>query len=266
MSDSQLSIHQPVYPQEPSRQGSSAEDNHETVETVPTASQTPSTIEIDGKSYTEDQLKSFIGEGLRQADYTRKTQELARQREQLQSDYQARLDELETLKAEMSSRTIAASPEGEDEISQIKREIRSVKDELKAELTRDRQQREKDLAVIQAEGELEQALDAFEGQPFFNREEMEHVMNVQGLKPHQAQVAYNYLYGARIGQEYGRIQAIRQGASARPPMGANESSISPGFTALDQIAKNSESLYQANGRMRSMKDFTRMALNDPEIP
>ena len=39
---------------------------------------------IDGKAYTEDQIKEYIGGGLRQADYTKKTQELADKRKELE--------------------------------------------------------------------------------------------------------------------------------------------------------------------------------------
>lgn len=42
------------------------------------------TFELDGKAYTESQLKQFVSGGLRQDDYTRKTQELANQRKEVE--------------------------------------------------------------------------------------------------------------------------------------------------------------------------------------
>lgn len=269
MSDTQFSAKSPVYPQVESRQGSTSSDEPEAEANVLSTSETPNHIEIDGKSYTEEQLKTYIGSSMMKADYTRKTQDLARQREELANQYQSKLDELESLKADLlTQKSGNHTPEGDDEISRIMREIHAVASEVKdvkREFQKDREQSAKDLATIRADTELEEALDSFEGKPFFNRDDMKHAMTTNGLKAYQAQLAYNYLYGARIGQEYGRLQAIKQGASARPPMGGSGSSISPGFATMDQLA-NSESLYQANGRMKGMKDITKMALTDQEIP
>ena len=55
-----------------------------TVETdTPEVPETPTTYDIDGESYTLEQLREFKQGHLRQDDYTRKTQELARMREEL---------------------------------------------------------------------------------------------------------------------------------------------------------------------------------------
>ena len=59
------------------------QENSEDVNTQPTETIT-NEIEIGGEKYTLDEIKEFRQGYLRQSDYTRKTQELARQRKEMQ--------------------------------------------------------------------------------------------------------------------------------------------------------------------------------------
>ena len=61
-------------------QPASREGETEAAASAPTSTATPDRVEIDGQTYTLDELKGGL---LRQSDYTRKTQEIAKERERL---------------------------------------------------------------------------------------------------------------------------------------------------------------------------------------
>lgn len=66
---------------EPSDDYNEPEETEEDITDEPEES--PTTFNIDGEDITIDQIKEWRNSGLRQSDYTRKTQELARQRAEL---------------------------------------------------------------------------------------------------------------------------------------------------------------------------------------
>lgn len=78
------------------------------VVTEPVVETTP-TYEIDGEKFTIDQIKEWKQNGLRQSDYTRKTQELAQMRK-----------ELEELGTEIP---VSETPSDLDRIAKIEREL-----------------------------------------------------------------------------------------------------------------------------------------------
>ena len=71
--------------------GTQAEDKEEpTTQEAPTeAPSAPSYLELDGEKYTHEQIKTWRESGLRQDDYTRKTQELSTQRKQFENQLAA---------------------------------------------------------------------------------------------------------------------------------------------------------------------------------
>lgn len=65
-------------------QPSDAQDSNVTENMEDSSAGNESAFEIGGKKYTEKQIQDYISSGLRQDDYTRKTQELANQRKEVE--------------------------------------------------------------------------------------------------------------------------------------------------------------------------------------
>lgn len=90
-------------------------------------------IEIGGKKYTPDQLQEYISGGLRQDDYTRKTQELANQRKEVEMLAKlAKEDPTQFLK--LSGGEAKAKPEFDDpleaELYDVKNSTQSLEQKM----------------------------------------------------------------------------------------------------------------------------------------
>jgi hypothetical protein len=264
MSDSQLTAHQPVYPQEQAATPSS--DNAALSQAA--IPEIPQAIEIDGKPYTLEQVREAIHGNMKARDYTQKTQALALERQTLQEEREKLEVEKSRVRDELGR---FASRDDDDPLSAIAEENPAlarvlsplVKDTQEIKRHMDQQAKEQQTlrARAQLQAEYEGALSQVEGQgrPLFNRDEMRAYMQENGLAPNQVNVAYAALYGGKLGEKYGESQAIQRGATAPAVMGAGQTRVSTPFTGAHDLP-GAPDVSQLS--WDQVKD---LALRDPEI-
>lgn len=105
--------------------------------TEPTTEPTvPSSYNIDGQDYTLDEIREWRRSGLRQADYTKKTQEVARQRKEAEEalevyNYLMSNQELVQKLIEFDSSNPVQASNVKGKLDPVQREIQELKTQLK---------------------------------------------------------------------------------------------------------------------------------------
>jgi len=260
MSDSQFSLDQPVYPgARAALHGNEATEETEPAGDAPT--ETPDTsekIEIQGKSYSAEEIEEALHGGLRQADYTRKTQEIAEMRRELEARERA-LEERESSWDEEEP----SEPVRTDYDDPFERRFSSMEDKLnklyernEAQAARERAEQEQMKEVEQLQAEV----DRYAARPLFNREVVLKYMVDNNLGVGQVGVAYQALYGGDLGRSLGEVEAMKR-LGGLTPLGAGRTSVSPGFTHPNE-APGAEVDFHG----MSLADVTRAALADPNRP
>lgn len=263
MSDSSFTAHQPVYPQDKADAPSGDQAvQAPAVEAPPVASG----IEIDGKNYTADQLREAIQGGLRQRDYTQKTQTLAEQRRALEEEREL----LAAQRAELERGMNREVQTGDDPFQSIAEEnpmlaraLSTLNQDLqvtKRHIEEQARERQQQSARAQLQADLEAGLNQLEGRPLFNRDQVRTFMIENDLRPNQVNTAYAALYGSELGRRVGEQEAMSRGATAAPYMGAGQTRVSPTFTGPHDLPGGPKIEGQ------SWEAIAKMALNDPEIP
>jgi hypothetical protein len=250
---------QPVYPNSERETPPEEATGAPPAESASTEAQSPKTIEIQGKEYTEDQLRGFVEGSMRQQDYTRKTQELAEMRRQMEEERATFEAERAELAEQYSQQT--HNEEYQDPSDARLQKLASQMSKLTEAFEKREARDQETLRRFEAEESLEAALDHYKEAPFFNREEMKQWIQIKGLSADQVDVAYNSLYGAKLGEQYGHMKAVQHGASTPPVMGAGPSAISPGFTHPSEVPGGTEDYSKY-----SMRDLAKLAAQDPDIP
>jgi septal ring factor EnvC (AmiA/AmiB activator) len=226
-------------------------------------------LEIDGKVYTEAEVKNLLSrESNMNADYTQKMQGIADQkrsleaeREQMQAQFEADKEAL-LEEARTTQDPYATQDESQQHLSQLERRLTQRMEKLQGAFEKDQADRQRAIAAVEADAELEDAVDQFRNHPFANIDEMRNFMKTQGFKPHQAQLAYNALYAGKVGLNMGQQMAVARGASVQPPMGAAPTSISPGISHPSEMPN----VENVDLRETNWRQISKMAQEDPEIP
>lgn len=264
-SDSVFTQGQPVYPQDKPSGPSGDSAVAQGVETPPA----PVGYEIGGKTYTREQLEEAIQGGLRQADYTRKTQEVAQERRSLRDEY----ERLEAEKAKLRDELKAISPQGDDPefasfaeenapLANYLQRLDQRSQKIERHIEEQARERAQQAAIARIHADREASLSRMEsaGPPLFNRDQMREYMVQNDLRPDQVHIAYSALYGSELGRRVGEQEAMHRGATAQPYMGAGQTRVSPAFTGPHDLPGGPKIEGQ------SWEAVMKQALADPEIP
>lgn len=255
MSDSSLTT-TPVYPTAQAAEGNGGPPMAQ----IPPPG--PTTVEIDGKTYAESDLREALRGQMRQDDYTRKTQAAAEERRQLAVE-RAALEAERARARGVSRETPNYLDQIEEEHPQLGKAFRHLTekvDKISQYDEAEAREREVQRAAAQREADLEATLSTMSGQnrPFFSKPEMREFMVSNGLSPNQAYIAYQALYGHRIAAKLAEQEAVARGATVPAPMGAGASRVSPPFIG----AGDAPGIDMSNVSWEQAK---KNAINDPEI-
>jgi|TARA_Y100000310_G_scaffold233644_1_gene236535 hypothetical protein len=196
-------------------------------------------IEIDGTQYSEEELRGAVQGGLRQEDYTRKTQALADRRREVEGkEEELRLWEEELRRKQEHQPSLPAQEDewGEEEETDGMTSLRGEIAELRTMISDNHQREEQKRVQEEADRELESALGDLDGKPYFDRAEVLTYMHERGMSdPAQAEVAYQAINGVRVGKHLGERAAAERGGTAPTVMGTGQSATSPGFTTPTEV-------------------------------
>lgn len=228
----------------------------------------PNLVEIDGREYPVDEVKEWMQGGLRQQDYTRKTQALAEERRELErqrEDLERQREEMLRMGSQGRDDTglDVGFDETTDDVEVLNRRLAALDQKITKVVSGWERKEQEELAAreeAEAQRRLDEGLSKLENRPFFDRREVAQFMLNAGLRPGQEEVAYRALYGDRIGRKIGELAATSRGASARPVMGTGQTAISPGFTHPMEVPGAGEDL--RNLTPAQLRD---LAMNDPEL-
>jgi len=226
--------------------------------TATTGPDSPATIDLDGKQYTEDQVRNLLGGNMRQQDYTQKTQAIAEERRALEEERAAFEEQRSAAPEVTQSRDEWETTDDVEALNNRMAALRQDTQELKSLLKSQVERDERARLQNEAEEQFSANLDGLEGLPYFDRTEVSQFMLKTGLHPGQERVAYDALYGSRIGRKVGETAAAARGATAPTVMGAGQASISPGFTHPTEVPGAADTI-------QTMQQARDAAMNDPEI-
>jgi hypothetical protein len=216
-------------------------------------------VVLDGKEYAVDELQEAIRGGLRQSDYTRKTQELARERERLEELEEELRERMASMEQPASLRALS---EDEDDpwvqrFSRLESQISTVTQALSERQKAEAEEREMQGRVSAIEAEL----NARSMMPGFDRNEVLTTMKQYGMdRPDQVEAAYRIVAGPKIGQSLGEKLAISRGAVEPPVMGSN------GLAMTAPFATPGEAAPSVDYSKLSWEQVSEMAQKDPRRP
>ena len=228
MSDSQLSTEHPVFP--PTKDpGTEAETPR--YEIAPEAEETSPAgkIQIGGKLYTPEEIEEAVRGQMRQDDYTRKTQELARMRRELEEQRERTLAEVESSASgdDPWSEVEEISPGLKKILASQDSMLKQINQAIESQSTRAAREAEADAAV-------RAALASIAEKPGYDARATLEFCRDHGLDlvnhPEHAEVAYRALNGYNLGRTMGEQAAVARGADVPAPMGAGPTSVSPDLT------------------------------------
>lgn len=249
MSDTQFPTDEPTGAPSPTPSVEEANPSQAT-DTTPSL---PDEIEIGGQMFSREEVEGTIEDwGKMQAAHTQRSQEVAEQRRALEQ----REAEIARRESEMSNgRSNQVEDEDPDLAQQLLGEIR----EIKGAQTRMEERYSQSMAQVERQSDMEKAVGAFKGKPLFNDEEMHTFMDSNSMGPEQAGVAYQALYGRRIGQSVGETLAASR--RVEPVMGSTgPTGVSPGFTSVQDAPTPPVPVSDT-----SWEEFERQAAEDPGI-
>jgi hypothetical protein len=183
---------------------------------------TRSVVRIGEEEYPIEEVNSWKEAAAERkrtmADYTRKTQKLADERRALEEE-----------RGRLSQSPVQSAPPTQngqfgqmDEyvpglggaLGTVMAELREIKT---AQAKLDRENTEA-MKVVEREEAMETALGQFKGKPLANPEEMRSFLESRNLGPENADLAYEKLYGFKLGQLAKEEAMKRRNTDAKPPM------------------------------------------------
>lgn len=208
----------------------------------------------NGKDHTRAQLEALLdrGAGLREADYTRKTQDLA-------DDRRAWESQRDTEQEDIDAQRLATLDNGYEEDPRYDK-LASKFDDLQKTIVGDREERKAQDAHDKGVQEWDAAMEFYRKEPFADMNEIVNYMTANQLGPSQMKIAYDALYGGVIAKKLYEAEVDTARAGGPPPMGAGPTTISPGFT------QPADAPGARAPRPRTMQEARDAALKDPNAP
>jgi len=192
-----------------------AEDKAKTTDEAPTTITLP-----DGKEYSLKEVLEWKDGGLRQADYTKKTQALAEEKKRLRDEIRSELEE--EYGSREANRIMEDEPSSLDEyVPGLGKELAKINQAIN-QLTQAQQKVQEDAQKFLKDSELEEAWEtaqeAVGKQPFADFKKIRIWLEERNLGPEHAQDAYWSLYGYDLGQAKKEAELKKRGADAPAPM------------------------------------------------
>lgn len=231
------------------------------------AAPSPTTVKIGDEEIPVEQLQSWR-EAYEQkdrlmADYTRKTQAVAETKRALEAEKAKLLSQVENPAAAAK----AADGGNFDSLNEYVPGLGGALANVMGKLNRIEEAHAKlqsenaaAMQAVEAEEAMDKALGAFQGKPLANPAEMRKFLEDRGLGPEHADLAYDTLYGFKLGQQAQEEALKRRNAGAKPPMRGGNLGI-PGSTAREVPAAPAKSLAKT-----SWQELRNQAKADPRKP
>jgi hypothetical protein len=248
-------------------------DENETAETTQpgtdgaaeTANESPpSTITVDGKEYTTEEVLAWRDKGLMQADYTKKTTALADKEKEYKNqlaERDRRIAELSRTDEKPTVRDFSGLNEYVPGLGEAMGEVMSQVSEIKTAQGKAEEEAAKYVKAADYDEAMTKALREFEGQPYANLEEMRGFMETRGFGPEHVDVVYHALYGEKRGEVRKEAAMRERKADAPPSMGPSRVAV-PGSSAEEVVGiRTGKSM-----RETSFQELRNQALNDPRRP
>lgn len=216
-----------------------------------------SKYEVLGKEYTRAELEEAIRGGMKTADYTRKTQELAEQRREFEEWAE---EQRAALEAERAAAPRTSADEDDPWVQRFSR-LESMVETVHKSLAQ-RQADEAEEAKIKAQmNSIEQAIGAISNYPGFDRAQILQTMHAYGMNtPEQVEAAYKIIAGPKIERALAEREAAARGATAPGVMGSNGIAMTPPFSSAQEAAPSFDP-----GKL-SWQELAKMAMEDPSRP
>lgn len=229
-------------------------------ETTPNPSTAEQRFKLGEKEYTAGELQEALRGGLREADYTRKTQQVAEERRRLE-EFEA---ELEERAAELERAAVLRPDATEDDDPWVQRftTLESKLEGINRALTAKEQSDAKEREVASQMEAIEASLHALANKPGFDRQEVLQTMQEYGWqRPEDVAAAYRIVAGPKIAQSMAERAATSRGAGEPPPMGATGFPMTTPFSSPGEAAPG-----QFDASKVGWHDLKRMAMEDPSRP
>jgi hypothetical protein len=177
----------------------------------------------DGTFASVDEIAEWKLSGLREADYRRKTQELAeRERSWTEetSSLEQRIIELEAVLEEAKAReTSDPDDPWSAQIATLERKLDKINEALQARAAKDEEAAKQE----EVARSIDSGIRALEKLPLFDYDEILDFMVENNLGPGQEAVAYRALYAERIGAIRAEAKLTARGANEKPVVGSSGS-------------------------------------------